>query len=409
MAYGVYELFLGLGQIAIFVTAVPFYLICLAGEFASYLFCQKRRSNPNSVLITGGASGIGLQLAKEYVSRGTKHVFLSDLNADALKKAAAEIKAVNPQASVLTEVIDVRNREQMWTFICAADRKAPLDVCHANAGVADSSAALDAFLDLERSAHLITEINVCGVVNTVLPALACMRARGEGQIVVTSSLSAFPTYLNSIPSYAASKAWAKSWTLGLRAHFWSTGVRFSALCPGFIETPMVMSVPEKTKDGVATQWRKNGVPGLVSVEWAVKRFVDGLAMDKAVVTFPAFMFWASHFLSHSPLPVMDFLLRITPERLSFFGFGATRKELVSPTPTLFRPNVDMSLKPLSPAPTPGAASRRVSSSSGMTSGEIAVASPRGAGSVPRRSSSVSSGKGRSKSPTASSGGRRKQQ
>jgi hypothetical protein len=190
---------------------------------------------------------------------------------------------------------------------------------------------------------------------------------------------------------------------------------------------LLQSVPEKTKDGVATQWRKNGVPGLVGTEWAVKRFVDGLAMDKAIITFPAFMYWGSLLLAHAPLPVMDFLLRVTPTRFSFMGFGATRNELVSPTPSLAKMADTALLQP--PIATSPSASGRVSSaspaskspsrklassiSSGLTTGEVSVAprpklmSPTSAGGA--AGSPMGNGAGsvpRSRSPSASAGGRR---
>lgn len=85
---------------------------------------------------------------------------------------------------------------------------------------------------------MLTQINVNGVVNTVMPALAVMRGRGRGQIAVTASLAGLQASMTSIPSYCASKSWARAWAIGLRAHFWSTGVRINALCPGFIDTAM---------------------------------------------------------------------------------------------------------------------------------------------------------------------------
>ena len=119
--------------------------------------------------------------------------------------------------------LDVTDADATRRFLLETDASHPLDMVHANAGVAESSALADAFSDLEKAAHVVTAINVNGVINTVLPAIAVMRARGHGQIAITASLAGFTTYLNSVPSYAASKNWARAWGLGLRSHFWSTG------------------------------------------------------------------------------------------------------------------------------------------------------------------------------------------
>jgi len=179
-----------------------------------------------------------------------------------------------------------------------------------------------------QAANILTNVNVMGVVYTVLPALACMRARGAGQIAVTASLAGLTTYLTSIPSYAASKNWARCWALGLRSHFWHTGVRVTALCPGFIDTNMTRTIP-KVVNGIAT--KATMLPGLLSVEWAAAKFIDGLALDKAVITFPAPLVLTTLLLSHAPLPVLDFLLRVTPTSLGGV-FGACRPELMSTTP-----------------------------------------------------------------------------
>jgi len=328
---------LGLLEIVVYLCCLPFYLLVLAVELAT-LPCggcaRARRPPPRAVLITGGAAGLGRAMAAEYARRGATHITLLDVDARALELAAAEVRAAGGRGlSVACAVADVCEAGAVAAAVAAAEARAPLDVVHANAGVAESSPALGgppglgAFLDLARAAPRLTAINVAGVVHTVLPALAAMRARGAGAVVITASLAGLTPYLTSVPSYAASKNWARAWALGLRAHFWSTGVRVACLCPGFIDTAMTQTVPTHA-NGLPTH---RVYPGLVSADEAARRFLDGLAADKAVVTFPAGLYLAAGVLSRAPLPVADFLLRMTPTSLGAL-WGPTRPEHCSATP-----------------------------------------------------------------------------
>ena len=100
-----------------------------------------------------------------------------------------------------------------------------------------------------------------------------------------------------------------------------------AVCPGFIDTAMTRSVPTHA-NGLPTH---RLFPGMVSAAEAARRFLDGLAADKAVVTFPTGLYLAAGVLARAPLPVADFLLRLTPTRLGAL-WGPTRPEHCSPTP-----------------------------------------------------------------------------
>lgn len=144
--YSLYEVLLGFGQVAVYIACLPFYMFVLAIELLRATICscgRTRRANPDSVLITGGGSGIGRALASGYVRRGTRYVALCDINDAQLSEVKAELEALGA-AHVRTERIDVRDEAAMKSFIYSVDDAHPLDVVHANAGVAESSAALDA-------------------------------------------------------------------------------------------------------------------------------------------------------------------------------------------------------------------------------------------------------------------------
>lgn len=144
--YSLYEVLLGFGQIAVYIGSLPVYLLVLSIELLRTTICccgRTRRANPTSVLITGGGSGIGRALARGYVRRGTRYVALCDINEAQLAEVKAELETLGA-ADVRVAKIDVRDEAAMQSFIYSFDDAHPLDVVHANAGVAESSAALDA-------------------------------------------------------------------------------------------------------------------------------------------------------------------------------------------------------------------------------------------------------------------------
>jgi NADP-dependent 3-hydroxy acid dehydrogenase YdfG len=90
----------------------------------------------------------------------------------------------------------------MKACIYEADDIVPLDLVIANAGVFEAVTGVDALDDLEKAAYAIADVNIHGVMNTVLPAIACMRNRKQGQIAITSSICAHAPFLPISPTYA---------------------------------------------------------------------------------------------------------------------------------------------------------------------------------------------------------------
>jgi NAD(P)-dependent dehydrogenase (short-subunit alcohol dehydrogenase family) len=132
--------------------------------------------NPNRS--AGGASGIGRALALEYARRGTKHIALSDVNEAMLKEAQAEVEAAG--AAVTIAKLDVCDKEAMQRWIYEVDAAHPLDIVHANAGLAESSPVIDAFVDLEKVCHCKAEMHsdVMGALKTAATLTLCRACAG---------------------------------------------------------------------------------------------------------------------------------------------------------------------------------------------------------------------------------------
>ncbi len=140
---------------------------------------------PTSILITGASGGIGAALALAYARPGVR---LALTGRDQTRLAGVAGACREAGAESRTEVLDVCKRARLAAWIAEVDRAAPLDLVIANAGI---SAGTGDGGETEAQARRIVATNFDGVLNTVLPAIACMGPRGRGQVAIMSSLAAF--------------------------------------------------------------------------------------------------------------------------------------------------------------------------------------------------------------------------
>ena len=139
-----------------------------------------------NILITGGSSGLGEALALAYAAPGAT-LFLSGRDASRTEAVAAACRAKG--ADAFGRVVDVADQAAMAAWIMEADAAKPLDLVIANAGVSGGTGAMSG--EGPEQARAIFAVNLGGVLNTVLPIIEPMRARGRGQIVLMSSMAAW--------------------------------------------------------------------------------------------------------------------------------------------------------------------------------------------------------------------------
>jgi short-subunit dehydrogenase len=219
-------------------------------------------------VITGASSGIGRALALEYAAPDVA-LGLIGRNKDRLDEVAALARAKG--AAVATAALDVRDGESVSAFLTAFDDESPVDCVIASAGVTSVTRKGGDTEDFVTARELF-DINLGGVMNTLAPLAPRMRRRRSGQIAVLSSLAAFAPLPNAA-AYSASKAALLSFALATRALYQRDGVSVSAICPGYIDTPMTASF-------------RGAKPGLITAEEAARRIRRGLERRKAVIAFP---------------------------------------------------------------------------------------------------------------------------
>jgi len=190
-------------------------------------------------IITGGAQGIGLATARKFGAEGAI-VAIADLRPEAVEAAVQEVRRSGATAEGFT--VDVTRREQIDAMVRQLRaRFGRIDVLVNNAGI-----TLDARLQKMTDAQFDTVIavNLKGTYNCAQAVIETMIEQGSGVILNASSVvGIYGNYGQS--NYAASKfgviGFAKTWARELGPK----GIRCNAVCPGFIATPILKTIPDK--------------------------------------------------------------------------------------------------------------------------------------------------------------------
>ncbi|MFM7343811.1 MAG: SDR family NAD(P)-dependent oxidoreductase [Tagaea sp.] len=248
----------------------------------------------NSVLITGGSSGLGEAMALALARPG---IFLALTGRDAgrLESVAAACRAKG--AEVDATAIDVTDARGLASLIARLDAHRPLDLAIANAGVSAGTGKGDE--SPEQTAHLMA-VNVQGVIDTVRPTLAAMGPRGHGQIAIMSSLAGFRGFPGA-PTYCASKAFVRVWGEALRGDWAKRGIKINVICPGFVRSRM-------------TARNNFRMPFLMDADRAAKIMLDGLARDKPRIAYPWQMYATTRLLAALPVRWSDAILARAPRK-----------------------------------------------------------------------------------------------
>ncbi len=209
-----------------------------------------------TVIVTGGANGIGLASARAFHASGD-NVVIADLDGDGARQAA---EALGERAVGCT--VDVRDRASIErAFALGAETFGPISVVHANAGVSSMKRALDL---TEEDWDFNFDVNAKGVFLTNQVAVRHFLDHGmKGAIVNTASLAA-KVGAPFLAHYSASKFAVVGWTQALAREHAPDGIRVNAVCPGFVRTPMqerevkweaelLGSTPEKVRQSYIEQ------------------------------------------------------------------------------------------------------------------------------------------------------------
>jgi NAD(P)-dependent dehydrogenase (short-subunit alcohol dehydrogenase family) len=236
------------------------------------------------VFITGGAHGIGAEVARRLHAKGAKLV-LTDVDAAALAAISGELGG---DERVLTVVADVRDLTAMNSAAeQAATKFGGIDTVVANAGIASYGSVLQVDpLAFQR----VVDINLIGVFHTVRATLPAVIGR-KGYVLIVSSLAAFAAAPGMIP-YDASKAGVEQLANALRLEVAGHGVTVGSAHMSWIDTALVRDskadLPSFTELLSKLPWPLNKT---TSVDDCAAAFVKGIEHRKRRVYCPGWVGW----------------------------------------------------------------------------------------------------------------------
>jgi len=183
--------------------------------------------NGKHALVTGGGTGIGLAIARALAAQG------------------AQVTITGRRQAVLDEVaddgvsglaMDVRDEADVVDKIAAAvAARGPVQICVANAGIAEGRAVHKTKLDFWRN---IMATNLDGAFLTIRECLKGMRSTDWGRVITIASLAGLRG-LKGAAAYSASKHGLIGLTRSLSEDYIGTAFTFNAICPGYVDTPIV--------------------------------------------------------------------------------------------------------------------------------------------------------------------------
>lgn len=186
-------------------------------------------------VVTGGASGMGLAMARRFLADGAK-VVIADIEQSALDTAVRDLDPTGERVlGIRTDVSSSESLQQLADK--TVDAFGGVDILCNNAGVETGGPIADV---TEQAWRWVMDVNFFGVLNGCRIFLPLLEQRPEAHIVNTASVAAFATGTPTMAPYCASKfavlGFSESLEIELRSHGSTVGV--SVLAPGPVKTRM---------------------------------------------------------------------------------------------------------------------------------------------------------------------------
>jgi short-subunit dehydrogenase len=254
-------------------------------------------AEPSQVaLITGAASGLGRELARQLGSVGWRVAGI-DRAEEGLKILEKELDGHGTRcAGAVADVTDAAALQRAVDTL--ENRLGPTDLLIASAGLGIETSAL--YLVPETFAAVVN-VNLTGVANSIAAVLPGMLRRGRGHLAAISSLAS----LRGLPlmaAYCASKSGVNALMEALRIELEPRGIVTTTICPGWVRTPMTANL-------------KMPIPHMLEVEDAARRIVRALHQRRKFVAFPASDAWRVRLLRWLPAGLSDWIVQRMVRRL----------------------------------------------------------------------------------------------
>jgi NAD(P)-dependent dehydrogenase (short-subunit alcohol dehydrogenase family) len=186
-------------------------------------------------VITGAGGGMGREAALVFSEEGAQ-VCAADVNLEAAEQTASEAR------DAFAQQVDVADEASVVAMMDATvSRYGGIDVLYNNAGISPDDDA--SILDTSVAAwERVQAVNTKGVFLCCKHGIPHLRARGGGSVINVASFVAILGAATSQISYSASKGAVLSMSRELAVQFARENIRVNALCPGPVETPLLLNI-----------------------------------------------------------------------------------------------------------------------------------------------------------------------
>ena len=188
-------------------------------------------------VITGAGGGMGREAAVVFAGEGAR-VCVADLAGT----AAEETVSLCPSGTATAVEVDVASEDGVRALMAAAaERFGGIDVLYNNAGISpdDDASVLDTTVEAWQR---VQDVNTKGVFLCCKHGIPYLLERGGGSVINVASFVALLGAATSQISYTASKGAVLAMSRELGTQFARQGVRVNALCPGPVETPLLLNI-----------------------------------------------------------------------------------------------------------------------------------------------------------------------
>ena len=212
-----------------------------------------------AAIVTGGASGLGAQTARELAKRGAK-VAVLDRNGDGARAVAAEIGAYGQAVGIACDITSTDSVLAALAEARAAHGTARILMNIAGIGSAKRIVGKDGSPAPLEDFKRVVEVNLIGTYNMTRLAVAEMvkldplpdahNSHERGVVVCTASVAAFDGQVGQ-QAYSASKGGVVGMTLPMARDLAQFGVRVVTIAPGLFLTPLMAELPQPVQDSLA--------------------------------------------------------------------------------------------------------------------------------------------------------------
>jgi short-subunit dehydrogenase len=252
-----------------------------------------------SVFITGGTTGLGMELAKLYVSKGWK------VGVCGRDRAKYDENFQAHRDNVIFYQVDVSDRDQLRKAIHDFSRSIGLDLLIANAGIGYKFKTK--VPDFEFSYKMV-HINLLGVMYAFEAAMEVMIPRSKGQLVAISSIAGYMG-LPGASAYSATKAAVQRLCESLHLDLRQFNIDVTTINPGFVDTPL-------------TQGNHHPMPFLMAAPKAAGLIYRAIEKKKMVYHFPFLLATVVRILGIMPRTWYRFFMGFKA-----FNYSRDKKEL----------------------------------------------------------------------------------